>query len=339
VSLDLALRPGLVLAVGPNGAGKTNLLESLHVATQGFSPRTRADANLVRHGARGFRVAAAGTGDRGEMEVEVRMEIGQGKDARLNGMPLASLERLRTEAVTLVFTPDRLAVVKAGPAVRRAYLDRALARLFPARAPLSHEYADALAQRNAALRRVAAGLTPRAAVDPWNVRLTAAGEALARARRDVIDALAPAFTERTGELGLLDARLEYVPSPVTVPDLEERFERDADRAATGIGPHRDEIRIIAGGHDLRSHGSQGEQRIALLALLLAEATLVGDRRVTPPLLLLDDVLSELDGDRRESLVARLRGVGQAVVTTASRGALPGEADQLLAVRTGLVETD
>ena len=131
------MRPGLVLAAGPNGAGKTNLLESLHVATQGFSPRTRVDTNLVRFGASGFEVRAAGTGERGALTIDIGLQLGDGKHARLNGSTVPSLERVREEAATLVFTPDRLAVVKAGPSVRRAYVDRALARLFPARATLA----------------------------------------------------------------------------------------------------------------------------------------------------------------------------------------------------------
>ncbi len=146
-----------MLAAGPNGAGKTNLLESLHVATQGFSPRTRQDANLVRYGAAGFDVRAAGRGESGELTLEVGFRPGEGKRARINGAAAESLERVRSAAATLVFTPDRLAVVKAGPAVRRAYVDRVIGRLFPARASLAGEYAEALAQRNAALRRAVVG--------------------------------------------------------------------------------------------------------------------------------------------------------------------------------------
>ena len=137
--------PGLVLVTGANGAGKTNLLESLHVGTQGFSPRTRADGQLVRFGANGARVALGGERD--------------GRRLELDGAPLRSTEQLRGEVTTLVFTPDRLAVVKGGPAARRAYFDRALGRLLPGRASLPLEYAAAVGQRNAALRRVAIGVS------------------------------------------------------------------------------------------------------------------------------------------------------------------------------------
>ena len=143
-----------MLAVGPNGAGKTNLLESLHMAAQGFSPRTRVDAQVIRFGEEGARVAVEGEHGGLPVAVEVTLRLGEAKRARLNGAPLRAAEELRLKLPTLVFTPDRLAVVKGGPAVRRAYFDRALGRLFPSRAATSTEYAAALAQRNGALRRL-----------------------------------------------------------------------------------------------------------------------------------------------------------------------------------------
>jgi len=140
------LEPGVVLVTGANGAGKTNLLESLHVGTQGFSPRTRADQQLVRIGAAAARVALTGHRDGRPLSLEVTLQQQEGKRAKVNGAPLRSAEQLRSEVATLVFTPDRLAVVKGGPAARRAYFDRTLARLLPGRAPLPIEYAAAVGQ-------------------------------------------------------------------------------------------------------------------------------------------------------------------------------------------------
>jgi DNA replication and repair protein RecF len=309
----------------------------LHVATQGFSPRTRQDANLVRNGSDGFDVRAAGTGESGAVSLEVAFRVGEGKRATINGAAVPSLERMRAAASTLVFTPDRLAVVKAGPAIRRAYVDRVTQRLYPARATLAGEYAEALAQRNAALRRAAAGVAGPDTVEPWSDRLVEAACALAEARAAAIDALSPRFAESAGELGLSGAHISYAPSPVTADVLEERFASDLERGLTGVGPHHDEVRITAGERELRTHGSQGEQRVAVLALLLAEAELLAERRGVPPLLLLDDVLSELDGERRAALVARIRGRSQVLVTAAATGALPGRPDQLLEVMPGLVQ--
>jgi DNA replication and repair protein RecF len=322
-----------VLAVGPNGAGKTNLLESLHVATQGFSPRTRSDAQLIRFGSSSARIVLGGSrGDR-RLELAVGLSTAGAKRATLNGATLSTAEQLRREVETLVFTPDRLAVVKGAPAVRRAYFDRVLARLQPARADLPTDYAAAVAQRNAALRRVAARLSSREAVVPWTERVALVGAALVDARVATLAALAPGFRTIAGELDLDDAQLDYEGDPPSVAELEARVDRDLERGTTGAGPHLHDVRLRSAGRDLRGFGSQGEQRLTLLALLLSEARLLEERRGVPPLLLLDDVLSELDPSRRRVL-AGLVSSGQTLVTATQRAALPIEPTQLVEVTPG-----
>jgi DNA replication and repair protein RecF len=320
-----------VLVTGPNGAGKTNLLESLHVGTQGFSPRTRTDAQLVRFGQDAARVALRGDRAGVGIELEVTLELGSGKRAAVNGARLRAAEQLRSEVTTLVFTPDRLVVVKGGPAARRAYFDRVFGRLTPARAGLSAEYGAAVGQRNAALRRVAQGVSSREALAPWNEQVSRLATDLVAGRHETVAALQPRFAERAGELGLPRAELRYEGEAPTAAQLEERVDRDLERGATGAGPHLDDLGVLSADRDLRTFGSQGEQRLAVLALLLGEAELLEERRGTRPLLLLDDVLSELDGGRRRILADRLRASGQALVTSASRSALPGAPSQLLEV--------
>jgi len=334
--LDLDLEPGLVLVVGANGAGKTNLLESLHVGTQGFSPRTRSDAQLVRFGEQAGRIALRGTRGQTKVELEVAVELGEGKRAKLNGAPLRAAEQLRSEVATLVFTPDRLAVVKGGPAVRRAYFDRALGRLAPSRASLSVEYAAAVAQRNAALRRAAGGYSSRGAIAPWTEQVATLGRRLVASRTEVVASLAPGFAERADELGLPSARMTYEGEPPTVELLDARLDRDLERGATGLGPHLDDVVLTSGTRDLRNFGSQGEQRLTVLALLLAEAELIAERRGFAPLLLLDDVLSELDPARRRILAARVATAGQALITATDPAMLPAEPGQLLEVTPGEV---
>jgi DNA replication and repair protein RecF len=323
-----------VLVTGPNGAGKTNLLESLHLGTQGFSPRTRADAQLVRFGRGGARIALAGERAGVAVELEVTLELGTGKRASLNGARLRAAEQLRNEVATLVFTPDRLVVVKGGPAARRAYFDRVLGRLSLARAGLSAEYGAAVGQRNAALRRVAQGASSREALAPWNEQVSQLGAELVEGRRETVALLQPHFAARAAELGLVDAQLGYDAQAPTVEELEARTGRDLERGATGLGPHLDDIAVLSGARDLRAFGSQGEQRLVVLALLLGEAQLLEERRGTRPLLLLDDVLSELDPERRRILADRLRVSGQALVTSASAHALPGAPAQTIAVSQG-----
>ena len=326
-----------MLVVGPNGAGKTNLLESLHVGTQGFSPRTRADAQLIRFGQRTGRIALKGTRGESSVELELAVEAGEGKRAKVNGAPLRAAEQLRSEIATLVFTPDRLAVVKGGPAVRRAYFDRALGRLAPARAQLSTEYAAAVAQRNASLRRVAGGFSSRDALAPWTEQVASLGRQLVEARSEVLAALAPGFAERAEELGLPAARMTYEGEPPSATALDARLDRDLDRGSTGLGPHLDDVVLTSGTRDLRNFGSQGEQRLTVLALLLSESELIADRRGFAPLLLLDDVLSELDPNRRRVLAERVQQTGQTLVTATQASSLPVEPSQLLEVTPGLVQ--
>jgi DNA replication and repair protein RecF len=303
------------------------------VGTQGFSPRTRADAQLVRFGESAARVALAGERDGVPLELQVTLRLGEGKRATVNGAPLRAAEQLRSEVTTLVFTPDRLAVVKGAPAARRAYFDRVLGRLSPGRSGLSADYAAALAQRNASLRRVASGFSSHDALAPWTERVAELGARLAEARAEAIIELAPRFAERADELGLPHGRLDYDGEPITVETLERRLARDLDRGVTGAGPHLDDVVIASGSRELRAFGSQGEQRLAVLSLLLAEYELLAARG-RRPLLLLDDVLSELDERRRRILADRIRGSGQTFVTATSADWLPAAPDQLIEVSAG-----
>ena len=311
-----------MLVVGPNGAGKTNLLEAIHVGVQGFSPRTRAEPRLVRFGEPAARVRLEGAEAGAPVETEVTITPGEGKRLRLNGAALASAEELRARLTALAFVPDRLAVVKGGPAVRRAYFDRMLGRVTPSLASLPGDYGRALSQRNEALRRIRAGLSSRDAVEPWTEQVALLGTELDAARAGLAATLAPAFALSAATLGLPAATLGYDPQPVTVAELESRFDRDLQRGTTGFGPHLRDVELRADDRDLRGFGSQGEQRTAVLALLLAEAAVLSERRGAPPLLLLDDVLSELDADRRRALLAGLPSEGQTLVSATSVEALP-----------------
>jgi len=325
-----------VLVTGANGAGKTNLLEALHVGTQGFSPRARSDAQLVRFGADAGRIALRGSSGSNAFECDVVLGTQGARRARLNGSPLRSAEQLRHELTALVFTPDRLAVVKGGPAARRAYVDRSLGRLFPSRGSLPVEYAGAIGQRNAALRRVAAGFSSPDALAPWTETVSMLGRELVAAREETVALLAPFFADMAGRLRLDDAVMAYDGEAATVADYESRLERDLERGVTGVGPHLHDVRLEADARELRSFGSQGEQRVAVLALVLAEAQALSERNGTYPLVLLDDVLSELDEERRVALAALMRAVGQTVVTATAATALPADPSLSLVVTPGEV---
>lgn len=318
---------------GPNGVGKTNLLEALHVGSQGFSPRTRAEPRLVRFGEQAARVRLSGQDASTPFETEVDLAAPAAKRIKLNGALLSGGDELRLRLSALVFTPDRLAVVKGGPLVRRAYLDRMLGRLSPARARLSSDYGRALAQRNAALRRVRARESSFEVVGPWTEQVARLGSELDRARSELATALAPGFAAHAEALGLPAAEISYREQGLSVEQLEARFDRDVERGTTGAGPHLRDADMTVDGRDLRAFGSQGEQRTAVLSLVLAEAEQLAERRGEPPLLLLDDVFSELDSTRASALVARLPYGGQTVVTATECTSVL-EPDLLVAVTPG-----
>ena len=311
-----------MLVTGPNGVGKTNLLEAAHVGAQGFSPRSRAEAQLVRFGEAAARVELAGHEAGTPVRTRVTVSRGEAKKVELNGATLAAADELRTRLSALFFNPDRLAVVKGGPIVRRSYFDRMLGRLEPAQAALPGEYGRALAQRNASLRRLRAGLGPASASEPWSDTLASLGTELDNARAALVGLLSPPFASFGELLGLDAVRLRYEAHGLTRAELDARFASDLERGATGAGPHLRDVGVLAGERDLRTYGSQGEQRAAVLALVLAEAAVTEERQGSPPLLLLDDVLSELDAARRAALVDALPPGGQTLITTTSRSALP-----------------
>jgi DNA replication and repair protein RecF len=342
------LSDGLTVVTGANGAGKTNLLEALYFGCTARSPRTSNERELVRRGGEGVaRVVLELDADDGEHRIEVGYQAGEAKHLRVDGSPVDSLSAVAVRPLASVFLPERLELVKGAPAARRAHLDQVVAALWPSRGETRAAYSRALAQRNALVARVRAGLAGPAALDAWDAELAGQGIRLMQDRGEAIDGLRPLFTELAASLGLPgEAELRYRPrsgasdAEGLAAELAERRQADLERGFTAHGPHRDELQLLLGGAPLRAYGSQGQQRAALLALLFAERALLAERRARPPLMLLDDVMSELDAERRELLAELLRSGGQAVITTTEPEHVPGSALEgrgLVRVEDGVVQ--
>jgi DNA replication and repair protein RecF len=331
-SLDqirVELEPGIVSVVGPNGVGKTNLVESLYFALTGRSFRTSDRRDLIPFGASLARAEATVRDEDGlERRLLASVSRTEGRRHLLDGGPADPATLARSRPPVAVFAPDRLTLIKGPPSERRAHLDGFAAARWPARGELRKHYGQALAQRNALLSRLVAGRGDPAQLDVWDASLAAAAAPLVAAREEAVAELRGPFAETAAELGLeAGASLEYAPRAAGAAaeiraGLEQRREQDLRLGRSSWGPHLDELKITAGGRSLRRYGSQGQQRAALLALLFAEReALLTARRVTP-LLLLDDVMSELDPGRRERLVRRLGDGGQALITAADEESLP-----------------
>ncbi len=325
---------GLTVVVGPNGAGKTNLLDAIYFGCTGRSSRTANDRELVRFNAQTTRVVVRTEGEDGPHELAVGFTPGEPKQMTVDGAPVERLLDVSARPLVSVFLPDRLELVKGVPALRRAHLDQFVAALWPARAENRRAYAHALAQRNALLARLRAGAGSRSSLETWDLQLARAGLALMADRRQAIEITAGDFSETCGRLGLDgEPHISYRPrshahEPGTLVDeLRARIDSDLERGFTGHGPHRDDFSLTRHGRELRAYGSQGQQRLGLLSLLLAERAVIGRYRDTVPLMLLDDVMSELDRERRAALVDVLTaGGGQSLITTTDLEHVPGATD-------------
>jgi DNA replication and repair protein RecF len=320
---NATLGAGLTVVSGPNGAGKTNLLEAIYFGCTGRSCRTNNEREVVRFGAGAARVVVSAVGEDGPHELSVGFVPGQPKRMRADGAQVERLLDVATRPLVSVFLPDRLELIKGAPSLRRAHLDQFIAAMWPARTATRRAYAQALAQRNALISRIRSRTASQDSLRSWDRQLARHGFALMEDRAHAVDAMAATFARLSGELGLAgEVALAYRPrsraadADSLAAELADRVEGDIERGFTGHGPHRDDLTCTRDGAELRTYGSQGQQRLALLALLLAERETIAASRVAPPVMLLDDVMSELDSDRRDALVSLLRAsAGQSVITT------------------------
>jgi DNA replication and repair protein RecF len=342
---EVALAPGLTVVCGPNGAGKTNLLEALYFGCTARSCRTSNERELVRFGQKVARVSVGVEAEDGSHRLDVGFEPVEQKRFRIDGAQVERPAASTVRPLVGVFMPDRLDLVKGAPALRRAHVDQVVVALWPSRAPARADYSRALAQRNALVARIRAGSGRPELLDPWDSELARHGIAVMELRREALRELEAPFVRLAAELGMPgECALEYRPRSRAADvdglraELLERRDDDLARGFTGHGPHRDDIALVHNGRALRSYGSQGQQRVALLALLFAEREVLAAAGRTP-LMLLDDVMSELDASRRERLVELVRSGGQAVVAATEPEHVPGAREpdvELLFVADGAV---
>jgi DNA replication and repair protein RecF len=329
---------GVIVVHGPNGAGKTNLLEAIYFGLTGRSFRTGNDRDLIRYGEEGARV---------ELELSDGSSLLAALDRSgerrhlLSGRPLAGEAGERP--LVSVFHPDRLQLVKGAPAHRRAHLDRLCGAIWPARADLRRRFGRTLAQRNALVARIRAGLGSVDSLPSWDERLAAEAAPLIAARAEAIRALTAPFSELAKKLGLPEAEISYRPRASAggeelAAELARRREQDLGRAYTSYGPQLDEIELRLGERPLRRFASQGQQRLALLALLFAERVALLEAGRAAPLMLLDDVMSELDSTHRELLVSLLEGEGQSVISATETAHVPSASALRIEVRDGALAT-
>jgi DNA replication and repair protein RecF len=352
-SAELAPDPGLTVVAAPNGTGKTNLLEAIHVAITGRSHRAAVDADLVRHGADFARVVLELGGGTGEGGSTIELVLpglqppaGIRKRLTVNGVSRRASSISET-ARAVLFRPEEMLLLVGSPSERRRFLDGILAQRDRRAARDLVEVARVLAQRNALLRAVRAEEAPLDSLAFWDEQLATAGARVMRARLEAVaelgerigslhDAVAnPDERGASVRLAYLDALKDAWPERAAADEriptddelvaayrrrIAEVRQREAWNGVSLVGPQRDDLRAELGGRDVAAHASRGQQRTIILALKLAETDLLGSDGPLP-ILLLDDVFSELDPDRASRLSDLLAGRGQAIVTTADPGTL------------------
>ena len=337
---------GVNVLLGDNGQGKTNVLEALYLCCTGRSHRTRQDRDLIRWGADFACVSVEAMRRDGSHQVEIALPAQGRRRIRIAGQEVSRSGELLGHVTGVLFSPEDLRTVKDGPAERRRFVDMALSQIRPAYYYALQRYARALKQRGEALKVIAAQPNYLATLDAWDEQLAAAGAELARHRRAYIAKLSAVAAETHRAIAYDRERLEigYLPS---VPDgedvranLEALFaarETDLRRLVTSVGAHRDDVQILVEGRDVRAFGSQGQQRTAALSMRLSELDVMREEMGEWPMLMLDDVMSELDPGRRRQLVRRLSGIQTFITCTDAEDLAGAEIGQAWRVESGMLK--
>jgi DNA replication and repair protein RecF len=324
--LDLVPGPGVNVFIGPNGQGKTNLLEAVAMLALSSSPRARREIELVGPAGPAARIDAHVEAHDRRLEVSIALQV-EGDRARrtieVDGVRRRGVDLPGNFRVTL-FWPDDLGLVKAGPELRRRFLNQMLVQIEPGYARALAALRRVLEQRNSLLKRIAAGDESADTIEVWDQELVAYGSDIARARARAVDELRPEAARSHAEVADGE-RLEIAylgPPDDYALAVQKSLGDDLRRGVTTVGPHHDDLAISLDGREARSYASQGQQRTAVVSLKLAEADLVARRTGERPVLLLDDVLSELDAERRAALLRKVADQGQVIVTSAEAGPFP-----------------
>lgn len=321
------LTPGVNIVVGPNGSGKTNLLEALYVLSAGSSFRA-ADRDLVQHGREWFRLEGLCGEQQRIFTCRVRADGSIEKSINLDGSKKARMTHQQRTPVVL-FEPDHLRLLHGGRSARRDYMDDLLIKLYPDYAWLKHQFERVLLQRNAVLKRRLPRGSRTDQLFAWDVKFAELSAQVVMRRRELLTKFAAEITSVYSAIASSAHQVDLayecsVPGPdyhaSLLKQLHELAERDSERGFTTVGPHRDDFAVKLDHSPAAAAASRGEIRTLLLAFKIIELRLLSAQQEATPLLLLDDVFSELDAARRQSL-AGLAQTYQTIITTTDADAV------------------
>ena len=328
-TLSVEPSEGVTLLLGDNAQGKTNLLEAVALLSTGRSHRTRSDKDMILWGKEGALLRADIAHQYAVHQVQMELFPAAKRKVMVGGAPIERTGELLGHLNAVLFAPEDLRLVKEGPQERRRFLDMELSQAVPGYYYTLQKYARILKQRNALLRAIAGRPSLRQTLDAWDEQLCATAPELRRRREALCERLRQVAGEKHRDItsGGEELSVIYKPSPDAEGSIEEKLaaalfaarEDDIRRGMTSVGPHRDDLLLRIDGKDSRVYASQGQQRTAALSLKLSELQLMKEQTNEWPVLLLDDVMSELDSRRRDALIEHMQGV-QTLITAAVDGA-------------------
>ena len=317
-NLHLELGEGIHILYGDNAQGKTNILEAICLASSNKSHRGAKDKEMIRFGAENAHIKMIADKKGVEYRIDLHLKSGGNKGIAVNSVPVRKTRDFLGIINTVLFSPEDLQIVKEGPQERRKFIDTELCQLDKIYLNSFINYKKALEQRNQLLKDIYFEPSLRETLDIWDEQLLKYGTDLINLRKQFIDDLKivirPIHDRLSGGKEILELDYEAnVSSEDFREELKKSREKDLKSKTSNVGPHRDDIAFMLNGLDARVYGSQGQQRTCALSLKMAEIEIVKERTGDSPVLLLDDVLSELDMNRQQYLLESIGGI-QTVIT-------------------------
>lgn len=321
-NIKTMLNPKLNIFLGNNAQGKTNLLESIYLAALGKSYKTNRDRELINHRKTQAYIGIEIISLRGEIFIEIKLDLNNKKRVKINRIEINKINEILGNLNVVIFSPEDLKLVKEGPSERREFLDNEISQIKPNYRYNIQKYNNILYQRNKLLKN--RSKTVLDTLDIWDEQLADIGSIIMKYRKDFIEKLKNISSKIHLDITSNEEKLEisYFSSikysknlkELYLTVLKEQRNLDIDKGTTSVGIHKDDFNIYINGVSCRNYGSQGQQRTAALSLKLAEVELIKGEKKEYPIILLDDVLSELDIKRRKKLVSRFKDI-QTIITS------------------------
>jgi DNA replication and repair protein RecF len=337
ISEEFLFGEGINVIFGGNAQGKTNVLESIYLCSCGRSHRTSKDQEMIRFGSQGYRVYVEVESSGLNPSVEISIKKGEKKKIMINGVPVKRIGELLGNVRTVMFSPEEMSIVKGPPSARRRFIDISLSQIKPSYFYDLQKYGRILKQRNNLLREIREKEKNRTTLDVWSEALADTGARIIERRIEITGKISKIAEEKQEAItrGQDKLKIGYSPSfkienrrekeeikEEFLREIEKNYEKEIFYGVTLLGPHRDDWTISQGAMDIKEYGSQGQQRTAVLAIKLAEMKIIEEETGEMPVLLLDDVMSELDAKRREYLLKSVEGM-QVLITATERDAIKG----------------